>query len=142
MQAGSISSWEALAESRSDNHVTQQEHSLQPGHNRHSRAQCKRLPAQDIVGCTPTCVFQTGTHDDVYALPPLLCCSHLDGESPYLKLRSNHHGTPYEVLRDHIASYMAAHPDCRLYITGHSLGGALAVVFAGAFLHEESANVS
>lgn len=49
--------------------------------------------------------------------------------------------TPYSVLRDVIVHYMTANPEAQLFITGHSLGGALAAVFTAAFVFDNSDKV-
>jgi hypothetical protein len=46
-------------------------------------------------------------------------------------------GTPYEVLRNQLVEYLSLNPNAKLYVTGHSLGGALAAVFTGALLHDD-----
>jgi hypothetical protein len=49
--------------------------------------------------------------------------------------------TPYEVLRQEVITYMKANPQAQLFVTGHSLGGALATVFTAAFLFDDSEDV-
>jgi alpha-beta hydrolase superfamily lysophospholipase len=44
----------------------------------------------------------------------------------------------FETIMNHVARLLEQHPDYRLYVTGHSLGGALATAFA--FFAAESAD--
>ena len=46
--------------------------------------------------------------------------------------------TPYDLLRNQIVKYMNDNPQAQLFVTGHSLGGALAAVFTAAFLFDKS----
>jgi len=46
--------------------------------------------------------------------------------------------TPYDLLRNQIEKYMDNNPQAQLFVTGHSLGGALAAVFTAAFLFDKS----
>ena len=46
--------------------------------------------------------------------------------------------TPYEVIRQVIIASMRENPEAQLFITGHSLGGALAALFTAAFLFDKS----
>lgn len=65
----------------------------------------------------------------------------LEKEAPATTVVSAKPVTPYEVLRDLILDYMEAQPTAKLYVCGHSLGGALAVVFMGALMHDSSKRV-
>ena len=38
--------------------------------------------------------------------------------------------TKYETIMEHVKVHLSQHPNYRLYVTGHSLGGALATIFA------------
>ena len=67
--------------------------------------------------------------------------SALIGSQTNVEVCNSRPGTPYEVLRDAIAAYLDAHAGSRLYVTGHSLGGALAVIWSGALLHDETPRV-
>lgn len=62
----------------------------------------------------------------------------LTAEAAAAEVIAGRAATPYEVLRNQINSYMTDNPTAKLYVTGHSLGGALAVVFMGALLHDTS----
>jgi alpha-beta hydrolase superfamily lysophospholipase len=44
----------------------------------------------------------------------------------------------FETIMNHVAKVLEEHPGCRLFVTGHSLGGALATAFA--FFAAESAD--
>ncbi|WIA18085.1 hypothetical protein OEZ85_009566 [Tetradesmus obliquus] len=62
----------------------------------------------------------------------------LTAEAAAAEIIAGRAATPYEVLRNQINSYMTDNPTAKLYVTGHSLGGALAVVFMGALMHDTS----
>jgi len=84
-----------------------------------------------------------------YSVFPQACYSNCDvanGDRDTVKGRTSDQrgprlNTPYELICQKIIRYMTRNPEAQLFVTGHSLGGALAAVFTAAFLFDKSKEV-